>query len=313
MAPKRMTERDRHIVSWLVIARCLSTAQLGELMTPGCALRTTELLLKPLAGRGPRALARPLAQATPFRNREGGMELAWVATAEGYALAEDILGHSINAADEVGIDFLEHLLGLNALLVAMAADGEPRASPGKRPGRNAARDFVRAHPLPFRWISSESSRLPWREYEMKTGRERARLIVPDATLELLVARRRVFIEYETGSHTVVPSSPDKPGATLAKAARYDKFATERPGALSGPTFYAAQFDDNFAPELLFLVPRASRRDTVNEALEKWRAGRGGAGLKMRALTIPEAAAEFRRAMGKEKVGGETATEMRPAG
>ena len=49
------------------------------------------------------------------------------------------------------------------------------------------------------------------------------VLLPDAVLELPSTRRRVFIECETGTHTLVPVSRDKHAATVRKAERYETF------------------------------------------------------------------------------------------
>jgi len=57
-----------------------------------------------------------------------------------------------------------------------------------------------------------------------------------------------------------------PGSTLGKALRYEGFICELADFDSNVTFYQRQYPDRFAPEVLFLVPRPERADSINRAL-----------------------------------------------
>jgi hypothetical protein len=227
----------------------------------------------------------PYLRRRVFRKYGGELVEVWALTEAGVLLAEDVLGTALKTLrSDVGAEFLEHEITLNDLFVALA-DPTTRACPAcGRPGlswRKASRDrylpscacghvielaVARAEELPFRWLASESSRLPWTEYDRKTGRSFDRFIRPDAILEL--GLRRLFLECEMGTHSV-NGGETKPGSTLAKADRYDKFIHGMADATAGMTFYARAFADGLPPELLFLVPTEARKRLIGEALATW--------------------------------------------
>ena len=107
-------------------------------------------------------------------------------------------------------------------------------------------------------------------------------------------RRRLFLECETGSHTIVPRRFYKPGSTLGKALRYEGFICELADFDSNVTFYQRQYPDRFAPEVLFLVPRPERADSINRALTEWAVQRRRQWKLPRALTITDAIREVLR-------------------
>jgi hypothetical protein len=136
----------------------------------------------------------------------------------------------------------------------------------------------------------------WKEYG--DGNSWDRIILPDAVLELPKSRRRLFLECETGSHTIVPRGFTKPGSTLSKALRYESFICELADFDSKITFYQRQYRDGFAPEVLFLVSRPERADSINRALTEWVAQRRARWKLPRALTISNAVREVLTALGQ---------------
>src|SRR5262249_37479129 len=103
---------------------------------------------------------------------------------------------------------------------------------------------------------------------------------------------------ETGNHTIVPRGMHKPGSTLSKAERYEGFICELADYDSKVTFYQRQYPDGFAPEVLSLVPRAERADSINRALTEWTAPRRARWKLPRALTISDAVREILTALGE---------------
>jgi hypothetical protein len=147
----------------------------------------------------------------------------------------------------------------------------------------------RAENLPFRWVTSDAARLPWTEYDRRSGKALDRLILPDAIVE--VAGQRLFLECEMGTHSIV-GGDGKHGATIAKAQRYWKFLTAKAGhGHDSKTFYASQFGDDLAPVVLFLVRTEGRRENIQRALERWQAAAGVKDTGIRAITF-EAARRF---------------------
>jgi hypothetical protein len=152
---------------------------------------------------------------------------------------------------DVGASFAEHAVALTDLFVALAA---PYVQSGVRD-------------LPFRWDVTEDTHLPWRE-PGDEGRLRDRVLLPDAILEVPSARRRLFIECETGSHTLVPVSRDKHRATVRKAERYETFLAGLADVPNRVTHYARKYPDGWAAEVLFLVPTEGRRMSTEAALAR---------------------------------------------
>jgi hypothetical protein len=139
---------------------------------------------------------------------------------------------------------MNHALLLNELFVGLAeaplkgALAARIAEIPRRRHRNAADGlYANATALGFTWIPSDSVRLPWQDYG--DGNSWERIILPDAVLELPKLRRRLFLECETGSHTIVPRGMHKPGSTLSKAVRYEGLICELADYDSKVTFLPA--------------------------------------------------------------------------
>ncbi|HEY3585554.1 MAG TPA: hypothetical protein VGK85_00310, partial [Myxococcaceae bacterium] len=94
------------------------------------------------------------------------------------------------------------------------------------------------------------------------------MLLPDAILEVPSARRRLFIECETGTHTLVPVSRDKHQATVRKAERYETFLRGLADVPNKVTHYARKYPDGWAAEVLFLVPTEGRRASTEAALAR---------------------------------------------
>jgi hypothetical protein len=189
-----------------------------------------------------------------FRAFDGAPLVLWTPTPVGYLVARRELGHEVKVPRvDIGASFAEHALSLTDLFVALAA---PYIQGGV-----AVRDF------PFRWDVTEDTHLPWRE-PAEDGRLRERVLLPDAVLEVPTARRRLFIERETGTHTLVPVSRDKHQATVRKAERYETFLAGLADVPNRVTHYARKYPDGWAPEVLFLVPTEGRRASTEAALAR---------------------------------------------
>ena len=115
------------------------------------------------------------------------MALAWTLKPLGYLVARNHFHATPEppALELPSAEFLEHDMLLNELYVSLAAAAKQKKLPFDR--------------WPFRWLASDSARLPWTEFDREANSPASRLICPDATLELLQAQRRVFIELETGT------------------------------------------------------------------------------------------------------------------
>lgn len=152
---------------------------------------------------------------------------------------------------DVGAAFAEHAVALTDLFVALAA---PYVKGG-----------VPVRDLPFHWVVTEETHLPWRAPD-GDGRVRDRVLLPDAILEVPSARLRLFIECETGSHTLVAVSRDKHQATVKKAERYETFLSGLADVPNRITHYAKKYPDGWPAEVVFLVHSDARRASTEAAL-----------------------------------------------
>ncbi len=292
----RLTDRDRHLMALLAVARYLSEPQLSRVMFGG-RQEAARKRLADLAG-DETGTALAYVRRLIYRTYEGRRAYVWTLSEAGYCIADRLLAVK-RPLSEVGIDFLEHTIMLNELLVRMLTASLPPPNAGRKFGSKVPKiarpAFSRIPDARFRWVSSDSARLPWTEYRPGL-KAKQRVIHPDAVLELGTARR-IFVECETGTHSVVAESDEKGGSTVAKVERYDAFLSGFADVPSKLTFYAQAYPDRLAPEVLFLVSTASRANSINTAIAKWR--REGPNRKsvLEAQTIDVATRELTKAIG----------------
>ncbi len=300
-----LQDRDRQLLAALAMCRCLSTEQIRRLCFAGRTETPAHKRLRQLAGIGKYGFPEPLVERIVHQTYAGDLVTVWTPTALGYVVAANVVetitrpprGADIRPA------LVEHALLLNELFVGLAeaplkkALGTRAAEIPRRRHRSAADGlYLNAQALPFKWIASDSVRLPWKEY--RDGDSIDRIIHPDAVLELPGLLRRLFLEAETGSHTIVPRGYHKPGSTLNKASRYELFLCELADLDLKITFYAQRYSDGFTPEVLFLVSNAARAESVNRALTEWSAQRPSRWKPPRALTLADAVREILTALGQ---------------
>ena len=291
----RLTDRDKDLLGLLVLARYLTAAQVHQLAFSGKHPSLSyRRLLKLSKAEGQPAFV----QQRFFRTYDGNRVAVWAPTpyAMPAALARTPQLPELPKHD-VGAQFLEHLIQLNELFVAL--------------WRNGPRCPKAAHPS-FTWIPSDRVRLVWGEWEMREGRRQRHVIQPDAVLELPTHRRRYFLECEMGTQMISPGEADSPGATLSKADRYHTYLTDTSGAGARQTHYQAQYADHFSAEVLFLVLTTGRAGSVNTALAAWRAKTASRKPSaMRAITFNEAVTELRRTAGLPPLAAEGVQANRP--
>ncbi len=275
----RLTDKDHQLIGVLAIARYLSNQQLQRLFYPRRTAKTMCKRLRSLAGEGPHKFDRPYLRRLAYRSHDGRYVDLWALTTAGYASAQTVLGAPLKVPrEDVGAVFREHLVTLNELLVALMAP--------------STGTYARAKQTSFRWITSDVVRLPWRQYLQKTGRQLDRVVCPDAVLEFPASRRRLFLECEMGTHSIVARTDQNAGSTVSKVENYAGFIRAFADSVNGETFYARKYPDSWTPEVLFLVRTAARVKSVNQAIEQWRATRVGAPLAVRALTFDQAGTEL---------------------
>jgi hypothetical protein len=275
-----LTARDRVLLSYLAIARYASAAQLHRLVADGRDISLIYRRLRRLSAGVNRPGESPSIRRLEFRRAEGTPIAVWTLTPYGRAAAEDAVPYlRPPGRADVGAQFLLHTLMLNDVLVELVL--ALRQSP-ERPLAE----------LPFRWLGENDELLEFSIFRHDLGEARTSVLKPDAILELPGARRRLFIEAETGAHSIATADPLNYGAVLRKLERYARFMTGLvPG--SGPTtFYGGAFPDGFAPELAILVHSEGRKAKVLAAIREWSRGRGLEEVAVRVLTFREAPGEL---------------------
>jgi hypothetical protein len=258
------------------MTRYLTTAQFEALLFMGASESVARRRLARLAKAS-------YLRRVPYRNSAGEPAMAWTLEVAGYLAARRVHADLPPVPTyQVKPDQLEHDLMLNSLYLSLAVAARAKQLPLGR--------------WPFRWIPSAAARQPWREYDRASGREESRMLLPDAILELAGTRRRVFIEAETGSHTLgFRTETESRGSTKSKIERYTRYVAEPAAGEGRATFYEAAFSDRWAPELLFVVPSNARRDNIRDFVNReWRPANPSVALGVRALTFDEAGAELAR-------------------
>lgn len=269
----RLHERDRELLGHLAVVRYLSTEQIAQLVFPGRHITRAQQRLRELSGgEGRVAYVRRLI----WRTFDGTPQTAWTLDDAGYVLAEQLVGPVRVPARDVSAPFMEHTVALNELYVRLLTAGLA-AQPGPRGGHGEGLSplarvgaFARACDSRLRWVPSDAAELPWTEYDQRAGKRNDRVIRPDAVLELASQSRRLFIECEMGTHTIVARQDEKLGATLHKLERYVAFVNGLADAATRRTFYSQRYPDRSRPELVFLVHSEHRAESVKRAIGGWR-------------------------------------------
>src|SRR5215831_439258 len=280
----RLTDRDRQLAGLLAVARYLSTEQLYRLLYAGRNTQNLRTRLLRLAGEGRLGFKPAYIRRLFYRTYEGQWLDMWTLTNTGYSVAESVLGRSIKIPrHDVSSPFREHTIMLNELFVALMMP--------------LGRGYARAKQNDFRWIPSDTVRLPWRQHLGDASRSPDRLVLPDAVLEIPRVQRRYFLECETGTHPILGEADPRPGSTIAKTQNYEGFLRSYVDARATETFYARSFPDNYVPEVLFLVRTPHRAKAVNDAIGQWRRRCGTQTCVSRALTVEEAATQLLSVLG----------------
>ena len=273
------TDRDRQLIGLLGVVRYLSTEQLCRLFYDGRNMHNMRKRLLRLAGEGALGFRRAFIRRLFYRTYEGQRREMWTLTNAGYTLSATVLDTVIKIPKhDVGAAFREHAIVLNELFVALV----------RPPGGG----YARARQTQFRWIASDTVRLPWKQHLAHGSTTPDRLVLPDAVLEIPSAKRRLFLECEMGTHPIASAARPKPGSTIAKVQNYEGFLRSYVDARATQTFYARSYPDNYVPEVLFLVRTAHRATTVNEAIRQWQQRLGTQTCVARALTVEAARDEL---------------------
>ena len=279
----RITCRDRELLAMMAMARYLSSEQIQQLFFAGRTEAACRIRLFQLASLGKQPQPTPYIRRLRFRSFEGKWFSAWAPTPLGYVVTRAVLGTEPKLpAGDISASFLEHCVRLNDLLVALVATGNAQ--------------LPSARNLPFRWLASDSVRLPWRDYDRQAGIHRARIIQPDATLEVPAISKRYFLECEMGTQPLLSEDPSRAGATAHKLDRYSRFMSTYVDTEMKRTAYAVVFPDRWPAQLVFLLNTPMRRDHVRELFVKWGRERT-LSISVQALTFDEAIGHFRTQLG----------------
>src|SRR6266852_2957825 len=242
----RLTDRCKQLNAVLAVARYFSNSQITKLFFSGRSPKTMRKRLLRLAGEGRSAFSPPYLRRLFYRAYAGGERVEiWATAPRGHATARSLLGTELKMSrNDIGAAFREHTIALNELLVALYAP--------------TAKGYARAKQDAFRWHSSDCVRLPWKEYAAAEDRSLERVVLPDAILEIPRLKRRLFLECETGTHSIIATGNGKPGATLSKVERYESFLRDFADDDATRTFYKEKYSDGWTPEVLFVVNSSSR-------------------------------------------------------
>jgi protein involved in plasmid replication-relaxation len=271
-----LTERDRQLIAYLGIARYASRPQLQRIVADGRHSSILFRRLRKLSTRGDRPGDDAYLRRLEYRRPAGTAVPVWALSSFGRATAEaDVPYLRPPAAQDVAYQFLEHTLLLNEVLVGLVL--------ALRPSPDAP-----LAQLQFRWLSEGDEELGFQALQRHTNLLVNAVLKPDAILEVPGHRRRLFIEAETGAHSITTANPAVHGAVLQKLQRYTQYFTALAG--DGPaTWYARAFEDGFFPVLVFLVHSADRRKRVEKAVAAAIGSQREGRFRVRVLTFGEAA------------------------
>ncbi len=261
----------------LGLCRYLTASQVAGLQLGGRTEKGAAHRLRRLSGDAPSKgwpFSPALVRALAYRGFDGEPLRLWGLTPAGCSVAAGELGRVLKAhRTDVGAVFAEHFVFLTELFVQLA---RPYLAEGLLP-----------RALPFRWNVAEDVELPWRDRD-EAGCEKARVIRPDAVLELPWCERRLFVECEMGTNPLTSFSPDKPQATVHKVERYDAYVSGFADVEARQSHYRRKYPDGWPCEVLFLVQSESRRRATSAVLTACLDNLAGSRLCARAFTLEEA-------------------------
>jgi hypothetical protein len=242
----RRTDRDDQLLLAVGIARQLCFSQLRRLFFPGVTPQTAHHRLQQLKGFGRSPAHPPLLRSAPFYDADGVRQQAYLLTASGQEFVQSKLQWvRFPTVQKLEPESLKHNIGLAEVLVDLMLKLKPEG-----------RAYPQFSRMPFRWRVHVPIPLGYRSEEGQ-----ARLLIPDALLEIPATKKRYLIEYETGTQTLIPLSKGKRGATMNKLLRYGRLLhDERIGEKR--TAYQAHFEDDLEGRLVFLTPSKARVERI---------------------------------------------------
>jgi hypothetical protein len=220
------------------------------------------------SGRSGAAYLRRLS----FRNADNKPIAVFAATTLGYGVAAQFLRRALpQPAEDVTNVVLARIVRLNELYLPLEQ------------GRAATN-------APFAWIASHAADLPsWEELNVARGRVEKRRLVPDAIVELLVERTRVFVEDEVGLGPLPRSAENARAWALSKLNRYASLMTQG----GDSTLYAQKYPDHWKAELVLLTHSEDRASCLAQVIAEWQKVNRAVPLVARAVTMRQAAGLLR--------------------
>ena len=248
-----LTDRDRALLAYVGIARYASADQVHRLIAPDRSKKLVYRRLAKLCLPGGRPGEGACLRRLHYRRYEGTSVPVWALTPYGRSLVTPGLPWLPAPASDVGARFLEHTLLLNDVLLELVLS--LRRS-----------ETALLAELPFRWRAENDEVLQFRAFGHHLGESHQAVLKPDAILEVPGRGRRLFIEAETGTQSIVTAHPERTGAIVSKVRRYrqyfDVLSDDRKAS-----WYVRAFPDGFAPRLVFVVHSLDRRRRVEQAVK----------------------------------------------
>jgi hypothetical protein len=294
-----LTDRDRALLAYVGVARYVSAEQVHRLVIESPNRRIAYRRLARLCVAGSKPGDAAYLRRLEFRRPEGTAVPVWALAPAGRVIAEATVPYLRPPAQkDVGHQFLEHTLMLNDVLVGLVV--ALRSSP-----------TAPVADLPFRWICEDDGVLEFEMFHRHTGETSAAVLKPDAILEVPGRQRRMFLEAETGAHSIASANPSHHGAVLHKLQRYAHFFTAMAGD-GAATYYARAFPDGLFPVLVFLVHSPERKRRVEKAAKDWLGAQSSTAFRVRVLTFEEAAAALSSFIREGRIGVPSGEARGPA-
>lgn len=284
-------ERDRHLCGVLSEVRWLDVSRVKKLM-PG----RVDGEVRNALGRMTKEPRQLFAKHQWMSRR--GLESVYSLTEMGAYEAARLFDREVEVPPgEPNAQTLEHHLGCVDIYLSLLTAAVSRRleklqlesveEPGAR-RRLLQNVYASAIHPGWRWtMAAVATRLPWQQ--ATSAQLFDRHLEPDAVVEFPRANNgvgaRSFLEFETGSHTLHANNPNKPNATEAKLRRYAQFLTLK-NPVTGRTWYASKYSDNFIPDVTLVEPSERRVKNVEALVAAWaqREHRGREPFKVRVLT-----------------------------
>jgi hypothetical protein len=117
---------------------------------------------------------------------------------------------------------------------------------------------------PFAWIPSHATDLPsWDDLNLRTGRVEKRRLAPNAIVELLAEKTRVFVEDEMGLGPLPRSTENARAWALSKLGRYASFMMQGRDRTLCANIQTTGRRSSFSSSTLKSARRASRRSSLS--------------------------------------------------